>query len=75
QGCEVYDLTWTNGIDTNAAVMRKWRVFMDPATNRPEKVEYSDKLPPEAEYALRSVYKFEYPSDAKMRADIERAFP
>jgi hypothetical protein len=48
---------------------------MDPATNRPEKVEYSDKLPPEAEYALRSVYKFEYPSDAKMRADIERAFP
>jgi hypothetical protein len=75
QGYEVYDLEWTAEIDTNGATMRRWRVFMDPTTDLPEKVQYFRKLPGEAEYALRHERTLEYPSDADMRADIERVFP
>lgn len=75
QGCEVYDLTWTEGIDTTAVVMRKWRVFTDPLNGRPRTVEYFERLPAEAEYTPQSEYRFEYPSDAEISAIIERAFP
>lgn len=71
---EVYDLTWTDRT-ARPAVMRKWRVFMDPATHRPEKVEYYSKLPAEAAYTPRYEYELEYLSDAEMRAAIEQVFP
>ena len=75
QDSEVYDLTWTTGVDTRAAVVRKWRVFVDPATARPRMARYYDKPSGHDEDILQAEYRVAYPSNDEVRAAIEKAFP
>jgi hypothetical protein len=57
---EVYDLIWTKKASDGSDIFRKWRVFVDPKTNLPQKTEFYEKLPADIEYLLQSVNVVEY---------------
>jgi len=70
EGIEIYDLKRTEGKYGGSAVFKKWRVFADPETNLPQKVEGYQRLDTESEYSLRSVMVVEYLDESEMRAVI-----
>jgi len=74
QDCEVYDLTWTAVTNRGKPVLKKWRVFVDPGTNRLRKAQSFDRLSADDEYVLQSQYEVEYLSDDDMKTAIEEAF-
>lgn len=73
QGCEVYDLTWTQSDSLGRQVPNRWRVFVNPRTNRAYKTQFWRKLQGDDDYHVESEYEIEYPSDDDMKTVIERA--
>ena len=71
--CEVYELTWTARSMRGEPKLRKWRVFVEPGTNRPQKAQFYDKSPTDAEYVLQNELVVEYLSDDDMKTEIEQA--
>ena len=71
---EIYDLTWIDKAYDASMVFKKWRVFVDPKTNLPQKTKFYDKLSIDSEYALRSVMVVEYLSDSEMQEVIKESF-
>ena len=70
---EMYDLTWTARTDRGEAKLRKWRVFVEPKTNLPQKAQFYDKSPTDAGYVLRNELVVEYLSDDDMKTVVEEA--
>jgi len=70
---EVYDLNWVEKLDNEPIVFKKWRVFVDPETNLPQRTELHQRSITESEYTLRSVKVVEYLSNSEMQAVIKEA--
>ncbi len=70
---EVYDLRWADKAYDGSVLFKKWRVFVEPKTNCPQRTEFYDKLSADGEYALRSVKVIEYLSDSEMEAVVKEA--
>ncbi|MHC4531784.1 MAG: hypothetical protein ACYSXD_09515 [Planctomycetota bacterium] len=73
KGTEVYDLTWTEKQHIGFVVFRRWRVFVDPKTNLPQKTEFYKKLAVDDEFTLETTMIVEYLSDKEIPAVIEES--
>ncbi len=73
KGIEIYDLKWAERKYGGSAIFKKWRVFADPQTNLPQRVERYQKLAADSKYTLRSVMVIEYLSDSRIQAVIKDA--
>jgi hypothetical protein len=70
---EIYELTWTDKANGGSVVFRKWRVFVDPTTNLPQRTEFYQRLAADGEYTLDSVILVEYLSDGEMETVVKEA--
>jgi len=68
---EAYDLMWIDRKYINLVVFKRWRVFVDPKTNLPQRTEFYQKLATDSEYSLKSAKMIEYLSDSEMQEVIE----
>jgi hypothetical protein len=68
---EIYDLTWTEKSSENSVIYKKWRFFVNPKTNLPQRTEFSEKLPTDSDYVLESINVVEYLNDAEMQAVVK----
>ena len=74
-GTQVYDLTWiVKSTDSQAAVHRKWRVFVEDRTNLPRKIEWYAKARPEDEYVVERFVVIAYPSEDEIQNIIRNIF-
>ena len=73
EGIEVYDLTWVEKAHDGSDIFCKWRVFVDPETNLPQRTELYRKLAADDEYTLRLVKVVEYLSNSEIEAAIKEA--
>jgi len=74
-GTKAYDLTWTaKSTDSQAAVHRKWRVFVEDRTNLPRKIEWYAKTSPEDEYVVERFVSIAYPSEDEIQNIIRNIF-
>jgi hypothetical protein len=73
KGIEVYDLTWTEKAYDGSTVFKKWRVFVNFQTNLPQKTEFSEKLPTDNKYFLKSINIVEYLSSRELQAILKEA--
>ena len=71
EAIETYNLIWVEKAYDGSVVFNKWRVFVDPKTNLPQKTEFYKKLAVDDEYALESVRTVEYLSDGEIQALIK----
>ena len=71
EGIEVYDLIWTEKAYDGSATARKWRFFVDPQTNLPQKTKFYEKSPADSEYALAFRMVVEYLKDSEIRTVIK----
>jgi len=71
ENSQIYDLVWTERSYGGSTTFKKWRVFVDPETNLPQKVERYQRSATNGEYTLRSAMVVEYLSDSKMRDIIK----
>jgi hypothetical protein len=62
QGIEIYDWKWTK-TTYNSSVFNKWRFFINPKNNLPQKIEISRKASADGEYKPRTVIEVKYLSD------------
>ena len=69
-GFEVYDLTWAEEKYGGSDTFKKWRVFVNPETNLPQRTEFYRKLADD-EYTLRLVKVVEYLTDNEMAATVK----
>ncbi|MCH7559615.1 MAG: hypothetical protein IIB56_19490 [Planctomycetes bacterium] len=70
---EVYELTWTEKAYDDSVIFKKWRFFIDPQENLPQKVEIFRKSAANSEYNLRSARIVEYLSDNEIQSVIKDA--
>ena len=73
ENTNVYDLTWVQRTYGGSATLNRWRVFINPRTNIPQRTEFYRKSPANSEYNLESVMEVEYWSNSKMQAFIKDA--
>jgi len=66
-----YDLTWVEKRYDGSIKLKKWRVFVDPGTNLPQRTEFYERIPTDNEYTLESVMVVEYLSDSEIQAVIK----
>jgi hypothetical protein len=71
EGAEVYELTWTTMDSRRAPVPRRWSVFIDPVTRRPQRTEFCSKLTPEGPWELETVKLFTYPDPSEIDEIVE----
>ncbi len=74
QDSEVYDLTWTARSGRGQARLGKWRVFVDPRSNLPQKAQFYKKSPKDTEYVLWNELVVEYLKDWEVEAAVKEAF-
>ena len=70
---ELYELTWTEEAYDDSVIFKKWRFFIDPKANLPQKVEIFRKSAANSKYNLRSVMVVEYLSDNDIQSVIKDA--
>ncbi len=68
---EIYDLIWTTKTSDGSDILRKWRVFVDPKTNLPQKTKFYEKLPFDSELLLQSVNVVEYLDNSEIQTIIK----
>jgi hypothetical protein len=74
-GTQAYDLTWiVKSTDSQAAVHRKWRVFVEDRTNLPRKIEWYAKTRPEDEYVVERFVVVAYPGEDEIQDIIKNIF-
>ncbi|MBN1392779.1 MAG: hypothetical protein JW947_08265 [Sedimentisphaerales bacterium] len=73
KGIEVYDLTWTKEAYDSSMVLKKWRVFTDPRTNLPQRIEWYERSAGDSDYILNSAAKVEYLSERGIQEVIKEA--
>jgi hypothetical protein len=69
----IYQLSWVEKVYDGSAIFWKWRVFVDPKTDLPQRGEFYRKSAPDVEYSLVSANVVEYLADDEMQAVIEGA--
>ena len=67
---EIYDLVWTAKSSNGSEIFRKWRVFVNPRTNLPQKTEFYEKLPFDTELTLQTTNKVKYLDNSEIQAVI-----
>jgi hypothetical protein len=72
-GVKVYELQWIEKKYGGSAVFKKWRIFADPRTNLPQRVEGYQKLKADGEYTLTVAMLIAYLSDGEMQKVIKEA--
>jgi hypothetical protein len=72
-GSDTYDLTWTEKKYGGAVVFRKWRVFLQPETNLPQRTELYQKQAGDDEYTLKAVKVADYVNESEIQAVLEEA--
>jgi hypothetical protein len=72
-GTETYELTWLEESYGRPTEFRKWRGFVDPKTDLPQRTESYRKLARDVEYTLVSVKVIAYLGDDEMQAVIKGA--
>jgi len=72
-GTETYELTWLEESYGRPTGFRKWRVFVEPKTDLPQRTESYRKLARDVEYTLVSVKVITYLGDDEMQAVIKGA--
>lgn len=70
---EIYDLIWAEAAYEGSVVFKKWRFFVDPQTNLPQKTEFSEKLPIDNKYVLESINMVEYLGSREIQAILKEA--
>ena len=70
---EIYDLIWHERTYAGSTVLNKWRVFVDPKTNLPQRTESYRKLAGDTEYDFLSAMEIEYLSDNEMKTIVKEA--
>jgi hypothetical protein len=73
EGVEVYDLTWSEKAYDGSIVFKKWRVFVDPTTNLPQRTKFYERLSGDSEYKLQSLKVVKYLGDTEIQAVIKNA--
>ncbi len=74
-GTKAYDLNWiAKSTDSQAAVHRKWRVFVEDRTNLPRKIEWYAKSSSEDEYGVERFVVIAYPSEDEIQDIIKNIF-
>jgi len=72
EGTEVYDLVWIKKAYDGSGVFKKWRVFVEPKTNRLHRTEWYQKLTADEEYTLLSVKMIEYLDTSEMQTVLKK---
>ncbi len=73
EGIEIYDLRWAERKYGGSDVFKKWRFFIDPKTNLPQKNEIYRKSSADSEYNLILVSVVEFLSGSEIRKVIKDA--
>lgn len=71
KGTEVYDLSWVELNHSGPSILMKCRIFINPNTNLPHKIEIYEKSVTDSEYNLRSAAIVEYLSDSEIQAIVK----
>jgi hypothetical protein len=66
EGIEIYDLKWTE-TTYGSSVFKKWRFFVDPKANLPQRIEIYRKSSADSEYNLISVIVVEFLSGSEIQ--------
>ena len=74
ESIRVYDLMWIEKAYDGSVVLRKWRVFVDPGKNLPQKTEFYRRLPADTEYILESIEVVEYLENSEIQVVIDSSF-
>ncbi|MFC1677718.1 hypothetical protein ACFL3G_11745 [Planctomycetota bacterium] len=70
-GFEVYDVKWTQKSYNDSTIFRKKRLFIDPKTNLPHRVEIYRKSAIERRYELATVITVKYLKSRDIRRALE----
>lgn len=73
EAIEIYELTWHEKARDESTIYRKWRLFIDLKTNRPQRTEFYRKLLGDNRYILVSTKEFKYISESEMRTIVNGA--
>ena len=65
---KAYDLLWSIKDSEQSVVFKKWRVFVDPKTNLPQRVEWYSKDSEDENYILTAYASVDYLSESDIRA-------
>lgn len=68
---EVYELKWPEENYDGSVRLIMWRVFVDPETSLPQKIELYEKITEDDEYIFQRVRMVGYLSDTQMRLVLE----
>ncbi len=72
---EVWELAWKEIDFSGSDISRKWRGYIDPATNLPRKIEWYKKTLQDNDYVLETISTVEYLSNAEIQAAINQYLP
>lgn len=72
-GGDTYDLTWAEKKYGGDVVFRRWRVFVQPETNLPQRTELYQKQAGDDEYTLKGVKVADYLSESEIQAVLQEA--
>lgn len=70
ENTEIYDLTWVEKAYDGSVTFKKWRVFTDPKTALPQRVEGCQRSSTHSEYILTSRMIVKYLSDSHIQSLI-----
>ena len=73
EGIEVYELVWIKKAYDGSDIFKKWRVFVNPKTNLPHRIEWYQKSTGDEEYNLSSANVVEQLDESQMRAVLREA--
>jgi len=70
-GVDIYELSWSQQINSDLSSPKKWRVFLDPASGLPKRAEWYVWNTDDGCYILETVMVIEYPRDDVIRSLVE----
>jgi hypothetical protein len=69
---DIYNLIWLDKTRSGKEISFKWRVFVNPETMLPKKVEIYEKSPSDEGFTLTSIKVVEYLSEDGIKSSIEK---
>ncbi len=73
EGVEIYDLKWAEKQYGGSEIFKRWRVYANPETNLPQRVEGYQRSNADSEYILRSVMVVEYLDESEIWSVMKEA--
>lgn len=71
----VYEMIWTGQGHGSSTRLHRWKIWLDPATRLPRRIESSTKRLADDAWTQAQTYLFEYPTEADIRGHIRALFP